>query len=293
MTDISHQKLIFFTGKGGVGKSILSAAKASFLRQQGHSVLHVEMGSSQFLKTLYNADIQQSPTLIQDNLYASSFNTTDCIKEFIQFYLKSDKIASVFTDSSVVQNMINSAPGLSDLTLLGKITSGIVKIGPPLNFDHLVIDSYSTGHFKALIKAGLSMSESFQSGPIGDQSRSMINVLKKKGSVEFNLVGLPEQLAFEEVKDLQEFISKNLDMDSTILLNKTVTNNLNLSELPKAYTNNTDQKEFIEKLKSINFWQKKYFDTFSAQNIEWTPAKNLQDLVQKILIYFKETKESL
>ncbi len=87
---MATQKIHFFTGKGGVGKSLLAASYACALSERVHissdqgPVLLAELTERSFYKNFLNLDhIGYKPVLAPElakNLSISQWSTTDCLK---------------------------------------------------------------------------------------------------------------------------------------------------------------------------------------------------------------------
>ena len=58
-----------------------------------------------------------------------------------------------------MRSFVRAAPGLKELAILGKLTSGIRKWGPKFEYENVVVDAYSSGHFLALLNAPKGLGE--------------------------------------------------------------------------------------------------------------------------------------
>ncbi len=214
-------KLLFVTGKGGVGKSTLAAALALKNAKSGNKTLLVELGDQSYFENWLSIPIGHDPTShIHPNLFFSRWEASACLKEYLTHYLKVETLVNLFFQNKVMKTLLQAAPALKEISLLGKITSGIRKIGPPLVYDCVVIDCFSTGHFKALIQAPKGLSEAVKFGPMGEQCRSILNVIKDKTICSYHLVCLPEELPVIETKELEQFLKSELGVEPLQILNR-------------------------------------------------------------------------
>lgn len=214
-------KYILVTGKGGVGKSTLAAAYALKYAQAGSKTLLVELGDKSFFeRVLPISEVGYRPVSIQENLSVALWSGESCLKEYAQYLLKIESLYQLFMENPVSKTLIQVAPGLKELAILGKLTSGPRKVGPPLNYDVIVVDAFSTGHFLALLQAPIGMSEAIKFGPMGDQSRSILNVLNDPSRTEIKVVCLPEELPIQEGIELSEKISDIMQIKPDILVNQ-------------------------------------------------------------------------
>lgn len=220
MSNIST-KYVLVTGKGGVGKSTLAAAHALKYARSGQKTLLVELGEQSFFRRLFKiSSVGYQPTPIETNLEVSKWSGEDCLKEYARYLLKIDSLYQLFFENSVSKTLIQVAPGLKELAILGKLTSGPRKVGPPLNYDVIVVDAFATGHFLALLQAPIGMSEAIKFGPMGEQSRSIINTVKDPTRTKIKVVCLPEELPIQEGIELKNKIHQIIGLQSEMIVNE-------------------------------------------------------------------------
>ncbi|WP_413576257.1 ArsA family ATPase [Bdellovibrio sp. HCB290] len=288
-----QQEIHFVTGKGGVGKSVIAAALALKFSRQGKKVLLVELGDQSFLKDFFDlADVTFQPHEIKPNLSLALWTGESCLREYAQYLIKVESLAKLFFDNAVMKAFINIAPGLPELAMLGKITSGPRKYGPAMNFDCVVVDAFATGHFKALLAAPSGMAQAVQIGPMGEQSRSIIRVLQDQNISKYHIVSLPEELPLKESAELGEYLKKDFAVEPGLVLNKVLEVNVPLTSLQNAETlTNSDLGMFAQYIEQQLTRQKMMFDQAkrSFKDIskvplffETEPWKLVEKVVEKV-----------
>lgn len=229
------QEIHFVTGKGGVGKSALAAALALKLSQSGKKVLLVELGDQSFFRDFFNLPaVGFHPTQIKTNLSVALWSGDTCLREYAQYLIKVESLAKLFFDNAVMRAFINVAPALPELAILGKITSGPRKHGPPLDFDYIVVDAFSTGHFKALLEAPKGMAQAVPFGPMGEQSRGIDKIIRDQKICHYHIVTLPEELPLKEATELSQFMQTEFAVDAQIILNKMLTVSVSENSINEA-----------------------------------------------------------
>lgn len=214
------QDLHMFTGKGGVGKSIVALSYAQKLAQTEGNTILVELADMSYFAALMSRPIDYRPQVVSEGLKISKFSGFDCLKEYVTFLVKVPQLADLFFNNKVMSAFVDAAPGLKELAVLGKLTSGLRQWGPEFSFRHIVVDAYSSGHFLSLLKAPLGLSKVIDMGPMGEQTRGIFKTLSDPQSVHYNIVTLPEEMPVTESLELNEEIKELTGQNAKIYLNK-------------------------------------------------------------------------
>lgn len=213
----------FITGKGGTGKSLIAAGIALREARTGRSTLLIELGERSFYKDLFDLPrVSYAPTNLAPNLDVALWTGPDCLREYAGSLVKVESLTRLLFENSVSRSLINIAPGLPELAILGKATSGPRNYGPSDKHDVLVIDAYATGHFLSLLKAPKGLAEAIRLGPMGEQSRSIDLTLRDKSLCHYHVVSLPEEMPASETEELVVALRAEMNIEPHIVLNKFV-----------------------------------------------------------------------
>jgi anion-transporting ArsA/GET3 family ATPase len=225
---MATQKIHFFTGKGGVGKSVVSAGYAwSKARHSKQNILLTELSEdSTFEDNL-------KPQKIAKNLSISHWNAYICLEEYASNLLRSKTLSKLFLNNSISKALINVAPGLEELAILGKATSGPRDHGPQMDYDEIFIDAFATGHFLNLMQAPQAFSEMFSFGPMGTQSKSIDKWIKDPDFSHVHIVTNTDELSIRESIELYKSLL-TIDIKSRFIVNKFVdTEDIQFKKLPE------------------------------------------------------------
>ena len=215
------KKAHLVTGKGGVGKSLFSAVLAYRLSLQNQHILLTELTEQSFFRDFLNIpQINYKPTNWKPGLDVSQWSPEDCLKEYSLHLLKIESLYKIFIENPVSRSLIQVAPGLHELALLGKLTSSPRHHGPPMDFDQIVVDSFSTGHFLSLLRAPAALNEAVPFGPMGEQSKSINKWIRDPNFTEVHIVCLPEELPVTESIELYGQLKSEFGIESHFYLNK-------------------------------------------------------------------------
>lgn len=215
------KKAHLVTGKGGVGKSLFSVVLAHYFSTQNQKILLSELSEHSFFKDYLNLPrISYRPVRLKDNLDICQWSPDDCLKEYCLYLLKIERLYELFFENPVSKSLIQVAPGLHELALLGKMTSSPRRHGPPMQHDQIVIDSFSTGHFLNLLRAPGALNEAIPFGPMGEQSKGIDACIRNPDFTEVHIVTLPEELPIAECIGLFQQLKKEFNIEAKMYLNK-------------------------------------------------------------------------
>ncbi len=141
-------RIIFHTGKGGVGKTTMSAATALKAAKMGYRTLVISTDPAHSLSDSLNIPLSGNPVEVTKNLWAQEVNVLDEIREHwgeLQTYMSSLLITKGF--DNIVADELAVAPGMEELSSLFQLNLH-AKSG---KFDLIVIDCAPTGESVRLL----------------------------------------------------------------------------------------------------------------------------------------------
>jgi anion-transporting ArsA/GET3 family ATPase len=238
-----NQHITIVTGKGGVGKSTVAAALALQYARKGQRTLLVELGEQSYFQYVFKTPVFYLPTLIEPNFSVALWSGEACLREYVYYLIRIKRIVDLFFNNSIMKAFINAAPALKELAILGKVTSGIRNWGPPLEYDQIVVDCFSTGHMLALLRAPIGMADLVEFGPMGEQSRKIVEVMSNKKLCDYIIVTLAEELPVTEAEDLQNELENTVNQKAKIYCNRIYNSPISTEEL-RAYPKE-DFTEFL------------------------------------------------
>jgi len=233
------KKAHLITGKGGTGKSLFSVVLAHYFSTQMQSILLCELSDPSFFKDYLNLpEITYKPLSWKPNLDISQWSPENCLKEYALHLLKIESLYKLFFENSVSKSLIQIAPGLLDLALLGKMTSSPRKQGPAMPYNQIVVDSFSTGHFLSLLRAPAALAEAIPFGPMGEQSKNIDQYLRSPDFTEVHILTLAEELPLTECRELYQQLLTEFNIKAKVYLNKLTAISLeDLVDLPEVAQN--------------------------------------------------------
>jgi anion-transporting ArsA/GET3 family ATPase len=125
-----------------------------------------------------------------------------------EFALKSVKFEAVYEaifENSVVRFFTEAAPGLNELTIMGKIAFVYREaVAPAKNarFDLMIFDAPATGHGLAYFEVPLTAMKMAPMGPLYAKAERLWQLVSDADHVAFNIVTLPEEMPASEAIEL-------------------------------------------------------------------------------------------
>src|SRR4051794_9793697 len=122
LDELLKRRVVFLSGKGGVGKSVVGTALAMAARRQGKKVLLVEVDSPLEASSYLGAGPSgQQPREVEPGLSTVNLDPDDVMKEYVRGVVPVGYLARKLIDSPVYQRFMAFAPGVPELITIGKI----------------------------------------------------------------------------------------------------------------------------------------------------------------------------
>ncbi|MGC9444463.1 MAG: ArsA family ATPase, partial [Candidatus Methanospirareceae archaeon] len=135
-------RVIFYTGKGGAGKSVVSSATALALAQRGYKTLVISSDPAHTLSDALETDVHYRPTEIMEQLWAVQI---DPIREAREAYgAIQEYVVSLFKSKGVDEVLayeIAALPNMTEFVSLLKLVE-YVESG---QYDVIVLDTVPSG----------------------------------------------------------------------------------------------------------------------------------------------------
>ncbi|HET6690686.1 MAG TPA: ArsA family ATPase [Miltoncostaeaceae bacterium] len=196
------RRLRFVLGKGGVGKSTVSAALGLAEARAGKRVLVIEVAGQHRVARLFGAAEVHGEQAVElaPGLSVVSIDPERATEEYLAGQLKVRPVVEMLTRSKAFHTFAAAAPGLPELVTVGKVWSLAIALdeeGAPA-WDVLVVDCPATGHGVAMLETAANVEEMVGQGPIADQAARIHEVVSHPAATGIVVVARPEELAVSE-----------------------------------------------------------------------------------------------
>lgn len=203
------------TGKGGVGKSTVSAALARVAARAGKRVLVCEVNAQERVAPLLGAP-PAGPTIREAVPRISTVNVTphEAMREYGLMVVRFRTIYEAVFENRLVRYFLRVVPSLAELVMLGKILheAKAEERGRP-RWDLVIVDAPATGHAVQLLRVPSALVDTVPGGPLRSDAEWMQAMLVDPAHTSVALVTLPEEMPVNEVLELDAQVRGLLGMD--------------------------------------------------------------------------------
>ena len=201
---IWSRELVLISGKGGVGKTNLTAALGRMAQKAGRRTLIAEvtpdlLNSSPLLSFFGHARPKtEEPFRIDSNLFGVRIAPQSGHRLFLRQALKVRLLVDTAMKSAALTRFLMAAPTFPEIGVLFQIVH-FLRQG---RFDHIIIDLPATGHALALASLPRVVHRIVPTGLIGDAIKEGLDCLTSKDRCWAVIPTLPESMPVTETSEL-------------------------------------------------------------------------------------------
>jgi anion-transporting ArsA/GET3 family ATPase len=209
-TDWDGVRLHVVSGKGGTGKTTVSAALALALASRGKTVLLCEVEGRQGIAQLFDVPplpyeerrIAAGPHDGGD-VYALAIDTEAALLEYLSMYYRLGRAGKALDRFGVVDFATTIAPGVRDVLLTGKVYEAVHRNRRTKNarrYDAVVLDAPPTGRIAQFLNVNGELAGLARVGPIRSQADNVMALLHSS-LTRVHLVTVLEDMPVQETAD--------------------------------------------------------------------------------------------
>lgn len=209
LQSFTASRLAIVAGKGGVGKTTVTAALARAAAEQGLRVLAIDVDGRPGLVELLGAPISgeedrrlgyQERLLLSGlgpsgsgSISGRSLEAASALVEYLDSH-GMGRLSKRLVSTGVVDVVSTAAPGIDDLLVLGRIKA----IERTDAYDFIVVDGPAAGHAITFLMAAAGLRDTISSGPINSQANEVLEMLQDPQRCQVVLVTIPEETPINE-----------------------------------------------------------------------------------------------
>ena len=235
MTDLLDRRLLVVTGKGGVGKSTISAALALVAARNGKRVLLVEVDAKGNLTDAFeHRRVGYLPVEVYPGVLVMTMDTEHSLREYLKLNLRIPVIGRIGPVARAFEFVATAAPGVKEILTIGKVLWEVREaIAGRADFDLVIVDAAASGHVVAQLGAADSIRELVDVGPVRQQTDWMVELLSDPAITAVDIVTTPEEMPVAETIELVG----RLRNETTVAIGQIIVNRV----LPELFTHADEQ----------------------------------------------------
>jgi anion-transporting ArsA/GET3 family ATPase len=223
-------RLVFVTGKGGVGKTTTAAALAQLAAARGKRVLACEVDAKGDLASLFEA----APTdfagrEVVPGVHVMSMDTEASLREYLKLNLRVPVAGRLGPVAKAFDFVATAAPGVREILTVGKLCYEVRE----RNYDLVVVDAAASGHIVSQLSAPQAINDLVKVGLIRNQTGWMLDILSDPMRTGLVVVTTPEEMPVNETLELTGRVAA----ETTVHLSAVVVNRV----LPELFGRHEEQ----------------------------------------------------
>ncbi len=202
---LARCELVVVTGKGGVGKTSISAVLGEVLRRRGRRVLLLEVDPRENLHEMLGVPPSGGEFVgVGDGLWLQNLPPRGVMDEIVREQVRIEAFARRILASPVYHHFVEGAPGLEEVATLGhawRIVRGRAGRRAP-RVDTVVLDAPATGHGVSLMAAPAVAAEMIGQGPFARMAEELGELIADGERSAVVAVTTAEEMPVQETLEL-------------------------------------------------------------------------------------------
>lgn len=187
--DINLTKYLFFTGKGGVGKTSTACATAVSLADEGKKIMLISTDPASNLQDVFDTELNNKGFQIKDvpNLVVANFDPEQAATEY------KESVIALYRGKlpeTVLNNMEEQLSGSCtvEIAAFNEFSSFITDEKAANEFDHIIFDTAPTGHTLRMLQLPSAWSNFISQSTHGASCLGQLSGLESKKEIYKNAV---------------------------------------------------------------------------------------------------------
>lgn len=211
MLEVLDRRLLFVTGKGGVGKSTVATALGMLAARRGQRTIVAELASQAHVQRAFDQKGEGfSEVELAPGLFTISIDPQAAMEEYLA--VKTGALGQMLGSSKLFNAFAMATPGMREMLSIGKVwelaqlerhTSGAAP------YDFVVVDAPATGHGVGILRTPKTFSEIALVGPIARQGARIATTIADREFTGVVAVATAEEMAVNETLALRDALARD------------------------------------------------------------------------------------
>jgi anion-transporting ArsA/GET3 family ATPase len=207
VTELLDKRLVFVTGKGGVGKTTVAVALGLRAAAAGKRAIVCEVAAQENASRFFgHAEVGFHEVEMEKDLWSISIDPDESMREYVLLQLKVRAMRDMLFRSRIFNYLAAATPGLKELVTIGKIWELAQldrKVKSGRKYDLVIVDAPATGHGIGFLQTPRTFANIARVGPIHSQAQQLDRLITDQEHTGVAIVALPEEMPVNESAALE------------------------------------------------------------------------------------------
>jgi anion-transporting ArsA/GET3 family ATPase len=214
------RRLIFVTGKGGVGKSTVATALGVLAARHGRRTIVAELASQDRVRGAFGQPGETfEEVALGDDLFTISIDPQHAMEEYLR--VKTGAVGQALGHSRLFHAFAMATPGMRELLSMGKVwelaqperrTHGAAP------YDLVIVDSPAAGHGVGILRTPRTFADIARVGPIAHQANTIAATIADHDFTAVVAVSTAEEMPVNETLWLRDALAQDgTELDAVIV----------------------------------------------------------------------------
>jgi anion-transporting ArsA/GET3 family ATPase len=214
---LSDKRLLFVTGKGGVGKSTVATALGIAAARRGLRTIVAGLSGQDRAASAFGEADGAVPGLeleLADGLWAISIDVRHAMEEYL--HERAGRVGDLLAASRAFHGFVAATPGMRELLGIGKaweLAQDERRVPEGRPYDLVIVDAPATGHGLGALRTPGTFARIARVGPIASQGAAIDATLRDPAQTGVVAVALAEEMPVNETLVLQRELRDELGIE--------------------------------------------------------------------------------
>lgn len=214
MSSLLDKRMIFVTGKGGVGKSTVSAALALAAAERGLRTIICEVAKQEHMSRFFHREgIGFEESRLYEKVYGISIDPDRSLEEYLRLQIKVKPLADLLFSNRIFHYFAVATPGMKELVTIGKaweLAQPERRVKGGHLYDLVIVDAPATGHGIGMLRTPKLFADIAKMGPVKRQGMTMHNFITDSEKTGVIAVTMPEEMPVTETVELEQRLNEEM-----------------------------------------------------------------------------------